>query len=70
MDNINGTGNPSPTLKGEMTLDNHEDLTALTEKELLAGILLELRKNTGAVEHLQDITAEIYSLQKEMAWER
>ena len=51
-------------------MDNHEDLTALTEKELLAGILLELRKNTGAVEHLQDITAEIYSLQKEMSWER
>ena len=53
-----------------MTLDNHEDLLALTEKELLAGILLELRKNTGAVEHLQDITAEIYSLQKETTWDR
>ena len=57
-------------LRGGVILDNHEDLLALTEKELLAGILQELRKNTGAVEHLQDITAEIYSLQKEAAWDR
>ena len=46
------------------------DLLALSQQELLAELVLELRQTTEAVETLQDITADIYTLQKEMAWDR
>lgn len=47
-----------------------ENLSALTEKQLLAELVQELRYNTEAVENLQDIAAEIHSLQKELAWDK
>ena len=50
-------------------MDN-ENLQTITEKQLLAELVQELRSNTDAVEHLQDIAAEIHSLQKELAWDR
>ncbi len=46
------------------------DLQTLTETQLLAELVQELRCNTEAVKYLQDIAAEIHSLQKEMAWDR
>ena len=46
------------------------DLQSLTEKELLAEIVQELRCNTEAVENLQSIAANIYDLQKEAMWDR
>ena len=49
-------------------MSNYEELQALTEKQLLTEILLELRQNTFAVEHLQDINADIYDLVKNTAW--
>ena len=50
-------------------MSNYEELQALTEKQLLTEILLELRQNTFAVEHLQDINADIYDLVKGSIWE-
>ena len=49
-------------------MEKHDELLALTEKQLLTEILLELRQNTFAVEHLQDINADIYELVKNTAW--
>ena len=42
-------------------MEKHEELQALTEKQLLTEILLELR--------LQDINADIYDLVKGSIWE-
>ena len=49
-------------------MDKHEDLQAMSEKQLLAEILLQLRQNTDAVEHLQDINADTYGLLKDTIW--
>ena len=49
-------------------LEKHDELLALSEKQLLMEILLELRQNTFEVEHLQDINADIYDLVKNTAW--
>lgn len=46
------------------------NLHTLTERELLAELVQELRYNTEAVENLQTITANIYDLQKEGMWDR
>ena len=46
------------------------DLQSLTEKQLLAEIVQELRYNTEAVENLQSIAADIYDLQKQAMWDR
>ena len=46
------------------------DLQTLTEKQLLAEQVQELRYNTEAVENLQSIAANIYDLQKEAMWVR
>ena len=48
----------------------HEDLLALTENEVLAEVILELRQNTEAVENLQDIAADIHDWQKQETWDR
>ncbi|MBQ2448858.1 MAG: hypothetical protein II270_02365 [Peptococcaceae bacterium] len=53
--------------RGE-TMQN--DLQTLTEKQLLAELVQELRYNTEAVENLQSIAADIYDLQKEAMWDR
>ena len=48
----------------------NNDLQTLTEKQLLAELVQELRYNTEAVENLQSIAANIYDLQKENMWDR
>lgn len=50
-------------------MEKHDELLALSEKQLLTEILLELRQNTFEVEHLQDINADIYDLVKGSIWE-
>ena len=47
-----------------------KDLQSLTEMQLLAELVQELRYNTEAVENLQSIAADIYGLQKEAMWDR
>ncbi|MBQ2014059.1 MAG: hypothetical protein II242_02650 [Peptococcaceae bacterium] len=46
------------------------NLQTLTETQLLAELVQELRCNTEAVENLQSIAANIYDLQKEAMWDR
>ena len=48
----------------------NNDLQTLTETQLLAELVQELRYNTEAVENLQSIAADIYDLQKEAMWDR
>ena len=47
-----------------------EELLAMSEKELLAELILELRQNTDAIEELRDIHADTHGLLKEAIWDR
>ena len=50
--------------------DRRAELLAMSRKEMLAEIVLELRQNSNAVENLRDEIGDLYTIVREMAWDR
>ena len=56
--------------KSGRNADRRTELLAMSRKELLAEIVLELRQNIDAVESLRDETGDLYTIVREIAWDR